>query len=49
MGRGFAAPTIYRCYDSPAHGFTAVVRVACRQIAGLIRKALEGLIARAVG
>jgi len=41
-------PVIYRCYDSLVHGFagfTGVVPaadVACREIAGLVREALEG-------
>lgn len=41
-------PTLYRCYDSLAHGFTAftgavpAADVACREIAGLVRQAFEG-------
>lgn len=41
-------PTVYRCYDALAHGFTAftgavpAADVACREIAGLVRKAIEG-------
>jgi acetyl esterase/lipase len=44
------APTIYRCYDSLAHGFTAftgaapAADVACREIAGLVREGFEGRI-----
>ena len=44
------APTVYRCYDSLAHGFTAftgvvpAADVACREIAGLVREGLEGRI-----
>jgi len=43
-------PTVYRCYDSLAHGFTAMTGVvpaadvACREIAGLVREGLEGRI-----
>ncbi|MBP7815793.1 MAG: alpha/beta hydrolase [Phenylobacterium sp.] len=43
-------PTVYRCYDSLAHGFTAFTGavpcadVACREIAGLVREGLEGRI-----
>lgn len=43
-------PTVYRCYDSLAHGFTAFTgvvpcaEVACREIAGLVREGLEGRI-----
>jgi acetyl esterase/lipase len=38
----------YRCYDSLAHAFTAFTGavpcadVACREVAGLVREALEG-------
>lgn len=45
------APVAYRCYDSLAHaftGFTGAVPcadVACREIAGLVREALEGRLA----
>lgn len=48
--RDAGAPTIYRCYDSLAHGFTAFTGaipcadVACREIAGLVREGLEGRI-----
>ena len=41
-------PTLYRCYDSLAHGFLGfpgVVKkadVACREIAGLVREAFDG-------
>jgi acetyl esterase/lipase len=41
-------PVAYRCYDSLAHGFTAftgavpAAEVACREIAGLVREAIEG-------
>jgi len=44
-------PTIYRCYDSLAHGFTAFTGavtcadVACREVAGLVREGFEGRIA----
>lgn len=40
-------PTAYRCYDSLAHGFTAFTGAvpaageACREIAGLVRDALD--------
>ena len=40
--------TVYRCYDSLAHGFTAFVGVspaakkACQEIAGMVRTALRG-------
>lgn len=43
-------PTLFRCYDSLAHGFTAFTGavpcadVACREIAGLVRDGLEGRI-----
>ncbi len=39
---------VFRCYDALAHGFTAfggaipAADVACREIAGLVREALEG-------
>lgn len=42
------APTAYRCYDSLAHAFVAFTGavpcadVACREVAGLVREALEG-------
>ena len=42
------APVAYRCYDNLAHGFTAFTGVvpradvACREIAGLVREAIEG-------
>ncbi|WP_304168305.1 alpha/beta hydrolase [Phenylobacterium aquaticum] len=48
--RDAGAPTVYRCYDSLAHGFTAFTGavpcadVACREIAGLVREGLEGRI-----
>jgi acetyl esterase/lipase len=41
-------PVIYRCYDNLAHGFSAftgvapAADVACREIAGLAREAIEG-------
>lgn len=41
-------PTVYRCYDSLAHGFSAftgvvpAADVACREIAGLVREVIEG-------
>ena len=44
-------PTVYRCYDSLAHAFTAftgaipAADVACREIAGLVREGFEGRIA----
>jgi acetyl esterase/lipase len=44
-------PTIYRCYDALAHGFTAftgavpAADTACREIAGLVREGYEGRIA----
>jgi acetyl esterase/lipase len=44
-------PTIYRCYDSLAHAFTAFTGavpcadVACREVAGLVREGFEGRIA----
>ncbi|MFL5298103.1 MAG: alpha/beta hydrolase [Phenylobacterium sp.] len=43
-------PTVYRCYDALAHGFTAftgavpAADVACREIAGLLREGFEGRI-----
>ena len=43
-------PTLYRCYDSLAHGFTAFTGAvpcadtACREIAGLVREGFEGRI-----
>ncbi len=45
------APTVYRCYDGLAHGFTAFTGavpcadVACREVAGLVREGFEGRIA----
>ena len=48
--RDAGSPTVYRCYDSLAHGFTAFTGavtcadVACREIAGLVREGLEGRI-----
>ena len=44
-------PTAYRCYDALAHGFTAftgavpAADTACREIAGLVRQAVEGRLA----
>ncbi|HEX4712476.1 alpha/beta hydrolase, partial [Phenylobacterium sp.] len=44
-------PTVYRCYDGLAHGFTAFTGavpcadVACREVAGLVRVGFEGRIA----
>jgi acetyl esterase len=44
-------PTVYRCYDGLAHGFTAFTGavpcadVACREVAGLVREGFEGRIA----
>lgn len=41
-------PTVYRCYDSLAHGFTAftgavpAADAACREIADLVRQAYDG-------
>jgi acetyl esterase len=41
-------PIVYRCYDTLAHGYTAFTGVApeadvaCREIAGLVREAIEG-------
>ena len=49
--REAGVPTLYRCYDSLAHAFTAftgavpAADVACREIAGLVREGLEGRIA----
>ena len=49
--REAATPVVYRCYDSLAHGFTALTGVvpaadiACREIAGLTREGLDGRIA----
>jgi acetyl esterase/lipase len=46
--RAAGAPVIYRCYDNLAHGFAAftgvapAADVACREIAGLARRAMEG-------
>ena len=43
-------PTVYRCYDALAHGFTAFTGavtgadVACREVAGLVREGFEGRI-----
>jgi len=43
-------PTIYRCYDGLAHGFTAftgavpAADVACREIAGFVRQAYDGML-----
>ena len=44
------APVVYRCYDSLAHGFTAftgaipMADVACREIAGMVRHAYDGML-----
>jgi len=44
-------PTVYRCYDGLAHGFTAFTGAvpcadtACREVAGLVREGYEGRIA----
>jgi acetyl esterase/lipase len=44
-------PTVYRCYDSLSHAFTAMTGAvpaadtACREIAGLVREGFEGRIA----
>ena len=44
-------PTVYRCYDSLAHGFCSftgaipAADTACREIAGLAREGFEGRIA----
>ncbi|MBX3480885.1 MAG: alpha/beta hydrolase [Caulobacter sp.] len=44
-------PTLYRCYDALAHGFTAFTGaipsadIACREIAGLVREAFAGKLA----
>ena len=49
--REAGAPTVYRCYDSLAHGFTAFTGavpgadVACREVAGLVREGFEGRLA----
>jgi acetyl esterase len=43
-------PVIYRCYDGLAHGFTAftgavpAADVACREIAGFVRQAYDGML-----
>ena len=43
-------PVIYRCYDSLAHGFTAftgaipAADTACREIAGFVRQAYDGML-----
>lgn len=43
-------PVIYRCYDSLVHGFTAftgavpAADVACREIAGFVRQAYDGML-----
>ncbi len=43
-------PVIYRCYDPLAHGFTAftgavpAADVACREIAGFVRQAYDGML-----
>jgi acetyl esterase/lipase len=45
-------PVLYRCYDALAHGFCSFVGivpaadVACREIAGLVREAIEGRLDR---
>lgn len=49
--RDAKVPVAYRCYDALAHGFTAFTGVvpradcACREIAGLVREAIEGRLA----
>ena len=49
--KGAHTPTVYRCYDALAHGFTAftgavpAADTACREIAGLVREGFEGRIA----
>ncbi|MFI4966174.1 MAG: alpha/beta hydrolase [Caulobacterales bacterium] len=49
--RRAGVPTIYRCYDGLAHGFTAFTGavpcadVASREVAGLVREGFEGRIA----
>ena len=46
--RAAGVAVAYRCYDSLAHGFTVftgmapTADVACREIAGLVREAIEG-------
>jgi len=46
-------PTLYRCYDSLAHGFLGFpglvkkADAACREIAGLVRDAFDGKLASA--
>ncbi|MFI4933441.1 MAG: alpha/beta hydrolase [Caulobacterales bacterium] len=46
--KGAGTPVVYRCYDALAHAFTAFTGqvpcadTACREIAGLVREALEG-------
>ena len=46
--REAGTPVIYRCYDNLAHGFCAftgvvpAADVACREVAGLVREAIEG-------
>ena len=43
-------PVIYRCYDGLTHGFTAftgavpAADVACREIAGFVRQAYDGML-----
>lgn len=43
-------PVIYRCYDSLAHGFSAftgaipAADTACREIAGFVRQAADGML-----
>lgn len=43
-------PVIYRCYDSLVHGFTAftgaspAADTACREIAGFVRQAYDGML-----
>jgi acetyl esterase/lipase len=45
-------PVLYRCYDALTHGFCSFVGmipaadVACREIAGLVREAIEGRLDR---
>ncbi|HEY3797856.1 MAG TPA: alpha/beta hydrolase [Caulobacteraceae bacterium] len=49
--KGAGAPVVYRCYDALAHGFCGYLGVvpaadvACREIAGLVREAIEGRLA----
>jgi acetyl esterase/lipase len=51
MLRDAGVPTLYRCYDSLAHGFLGFpgmvkkANIACREIAGLVRHAFDGKLA----